>query len=472
MFFELKEKHSLGENPDFYNFTGMFGVLVCIPKNMEGGASENGDGPQDHLDGKGFFGPCVCRKKKGDEGGASLPAKPLVLKAFSGALAGHWNIKGWCPPLFDESGYKDAVSVNDEKIHLLSAAPDNESPEQKTLRNSERLRLCNETLSRIYRLYRFSCSDGVLRTFSDIQEMRAYQSGAPDKNAVKLLPTGTGDCCAPKLFGEAFSRGLVPVSLAEFYWNGGKGENSGKALTDCCSGPEFFPPCDEKCGFILPAILGLKILYRDKNIIVVEKPGGLLSVPGRGPKKQDCVVTRVQRLFPATIRQPAVHRLDMDTSGLMVLAFDEESHRALNAQFEGRSVHKTYIAVLDGLVREEGGRIELKHRVDIENRPVQIADDIYGRLAVTVWKRLRVWNLGGRTVTSILFTPQTGRTHQLRFASRYGLGSPIVGDNIYGISPMPCGREIRLLLHANYLCFTHPVNGKKMEFTSVPAFNY
>ena len=388
----------------------------------------------------GMFGALVCLDSAGNE---------VVLRAFSGSYDGAWNRDGWAPPLFDEEKYKAAILPNDKKIHELSEVPPNETPEQKSARDKERLALCNQTLEKIYSLYRFCCFDKKWRTFCDISNG-------------KLLPTGTGDCSAPKLLSEAFSKGLLPVSMAEFYWGKPNSRLEPK---------KFYPPCDEKCALILPAILGLKIIYRDQNILVVDKPSGLLSVPGRGEDKQDCVVTRAQKLFPSMIGQPSVHRLDMDTSGLMVLAFDEASHRALNAQFENRDVKKHYIAILDGVLKEEGGRVELKHRVDLENRPRQILDDVYGKLAVTEWKRLRVWTRrdaagNERKVTSVLFTPLTGRTHQLRVAAAFALGAPIVGDNLYG------KEEARLLLHACDLSFEHPVTGREMRFESPPPFQF
>ena len=388
----------------------------------------------------GMFGALVCLDASGNE---------LVLRAFSGSYDGKWKRDGWAPPLFDEEEYKAAILPNDKRIHELSQVPPNETADQKAARDKERLALCNQTLEKIYSLYRFCCFDKKWRTFGDISRQ-------------KLLPTGTGDCSAPKLLSEAFSKDLLPISLAEFYW--------GKPNTRLVP-KTFYPPCDEKCALILPAILGLEIIYRDQNILVVNKPSGLLSVPGRGEDKQDCVVTRAQRLFPKMIKQPSVHRLDMDTSGLMVLAFDEESHRALNAQFENRQVQKKYVAVLDGVVKDESGRVELKHRVDLENRPRQILDDQYGKLAVTEWKRLRVWTRRDsfgkeRKATSVLFEPHTGRTHQLRVAAAYALGAPIVGDNLYG------KEEERLLLHASELVFTHPATGQEMRFESQPSFSF
>ena len=401
----------------------------------------------------GVFGALVCLDEGGNE---------VVLRAFGGSYKGNWNVEGFAPPLFDEEKYKAAIIPNDKKIHELSVAPANESAAQKSARDKERLELCNQTLKKIYSLYRFCRFDKKWLTFDDIAEK-------------KLLPTGTGDCAAPKLLSQAFSLCLTPISLAEFYW----GKPNGRLVPK-----NFYPPCDEKCALILPAILGLKIIYRDQNILVVNKPSGLLSVPGRGPEKQDCVVKRAQKLFPKMIGQPAVHRLDMDTSGLMVLAFDDKSHRALNAQFEKRLVNKKYIAVLDGVVKEEAGRVELKHRVDLQNRPRQILDDVYGKLAISEWKRLRVWTrrdeMGKeRKATSVLFEPLTGRTHQLRVAAAMALGAAIVGDNLYGREGANSfgqgekpGSGERLHLHASDLAFEHPVTGERMEFHSEPGFSY
>lgn len=441
MICELKEKKTLCGSKAAFDFNGMFGALVC----------EDG----------------------------------TVLKAFSGALGGKWNVPGFVPPLFDEAAYNAAVQINDKRIHELSVAPQNEGEDECRARNQERLRLCNETLLRIYSLYKFTCADGIVRNFGDLAKALSFQRAHSGADGEKLLPTGTGDCCGPKLLSAAFSRGLVPVSLAEFFWNGGISRGDTDCKRDNKGGIVFYPPCDEKCALLLPSILGLKILYRDENILVVEKPSGLLSVPGRGEEKQDCVVSRMRRLFTETIMQPSVHRLDMDTSGLMVLAFDAESQRALSVQFQDGVIKKEYVAVLDGIPksalggideRTVGGRIELKFRLDVERRPYQIYDEENGKLGVTDWKRLRIWTMNGRKVTSVLFTPHTGRTHQLRLAaaSPRGLNAPIVGDNLYGRNQQEnCGaQKIRMMLHASYLSFTHPASGRKMEFRCEPEFQY
>ncbi len=187
-------------------------------------------------------------------------------------------------------------------------------------------------------------------------------------------------------------------------------------------------------------------------------------MPGRGPNKQDCVVNRVKKQFPNCIDQPAVHRLDMDTSGLMVLSLTPEAHRNLSMQFENRSVQKRYIAVLDGVVAGESGEINLPFRLDPDNRPYQVYDPVHGKWGVTKWKRIHIEDCK----TRVEFLPQTGRTHQLRLHSSHekGLRSPIVGDRLYGK-----GREgDQLMLHAYFLSFQHPENGEKLEYESAVPF--
>ncbi len=208
----------------------------------------------------------------------------------------------------------------------------------------------------------------------------------------------------------------------------------------------------------------INILHRERSFVVIDKPPGLLAVPGRGPDKQDCVVNRVKTLIPEMISQPAVHRLDMATSGLMVLAIDKGSHADLSRQFEQRQVGKKYVALLDGLVEGESGRIELRFRLNPDNRPYQVYDPVHGKLGITDWKKLGVEH----KLTRIEFTPITGRTHQLRLhaAHQMGLNTPIVGDNLYGN-----GQEgDRMLLHACSLVFHHPISGKVVQFKSMVPF--
>lgn len=208
----------------------------------------------------------------------------------------------------------------------------------------------------------------------------------------------------------------------------------------------------------------LDIIHVDASILVVNKPGDLLAVPGRGAGKQDCVVARALAMFPQMISQPAVHRLDLQTSGLMVLALDRQAHRHLSRQFQSHQVIKRYQAIVEKRIETAAGTITLPFRLDPENRPQQIYDPINGKEAVTLWRRIGAHPRGSR----IEFTPLTGRTHQLRVHSAHplGLGAAIVGDRLYG-----SGTEgERMLLHASFLSFNHPGHGRIVEFRCAPPF--
>ena len=213
--------------------------------------------------------------------------------------------------------------------------------------------------------------------------------------------------------------------------------------------------------------LEINVLHEDEFFVVVEKPSGMLSVPGRGEDKQDCVASRVRKLYPQCIEQPSVHRLDMDTSGLLVMALTTESHKILSRQFEQRLVKKRYIALLDGQLCESKGyegKIELAFRLDTDNRPYQIYDPVHGKMGETHWKILEK----NEETTKVEFTPITGRTHQLRVhsAHKLGLDLPIIGDPLYGNGKDPG----QLKLHAYTLAFSHPLTEEWLEFTCEPKF--
>lgn len=359
-------------------------------------------------------------------------------------------------------GDRDSMNCDDE----VSFAKDCGSKKNQNYIEeiNEKLRgLCNESLEKVEVLYDFACADGKIRSLKDI--CRTRLNG-------KFPPTGTGDCTAPKLLNYAFSHGLTPVSLAEMIFNNENPQEKSKSREI-----SLVAPCDTRCKIILPEILGLEILYRDDEIVVVNKQSGLLSVPGRGPEKFDSVETRLRRLFPSCIKQPAVHRLDMETSGLMILALTKEAHRKMNQEFENREVKKEYTALLDGILAKKGfpneGEMELYFRLDVENRPHQIWDSENGKKAVTQWKildveRYRAPDGTTRNATRVLFIPHTGRTHQLRLASAdiHGFGTPIIGDTLYG----KCEKGERLLLHASKIEFTHPGTGEKMILESKAPF--
>ena len=366
------------------------------------------------------------------------------------------------PPLASPEQIEKALSKNDAKIHELTEAiataviePKHGVPEpvegpQMQALIKQRTVLTDESLRKVFNLYEFTRFDGKKISLNEIIK----------EHKGRLPPTGTGDCCAPKLLSYAFEHGLTPISMDEVFY--------GRDTLKKKSGTSY-PPCDERCGYILPWILGLEILYRDSQLVVINKPSGLLSVPGRTPDKQDCVVSRLKKLFPHCIEQPSVHRLDMETSGLMVFALTREAHRNLSRQFEEGTVHKKYMALLDGTFNhnEYKGQLQLKFRLDVNNRPHQIYDEEYGKLGITEWKKegtvlYTAPDGSKRRTTKIIFTPKTGRTHQLRLAASdpHGFGIPIVGDTLYG----HCAPGERLMLHAFELEFKHPVSGKTMKF--------
>jgi len=208
----------------------------------------------------------------------------------------------------------------------------------------------------------------------------------------------------------------------------------------------------------------LEILHTDPAFVVVNKLSGMLAVPGRGPDKVDSVADRVRRMFPGCIDQPSVHRLDMDTSGLMVVALTKEAHRHLSRQFHERETRKKYIALLAGVLEQDEGTIELPFRLDVENRPIQIYDEVHGKMGITHWKKIAVEG----SYTRVEFVPVTGRTHQLRLHAYHekGLGVPIVGDPFYGTGTGPG----QMKLHACELSFAHPATGEEQTFRSEPAF--
>lgn len=202
----------------------------------------------------------------------------------------------------------------------------------------------------------------------------------------------------------------------------------------------------------------MRIVYESRRCVVVDKPSGLLSVPGKGPQKRDCAAARVRAMFPRASGPLTVHRLDMETSGLLLLALDAEAHRLLSGQFQRREVAKRYTAVLDGAPEGEEGTVTLRQRLDLDNRPMQILDDEQGKEAVTQWRLLERGEEGnGPARSRVEFEPRTGRSHQLRLAAATptrlgGLGAPIVGDSLYGDR----ASADRLMLHAERLAFVDP----------------
>ena len=210
------------------------------------------------------------------------------------------------------------------------------------------------------------------------------------------------------------------------------------------------------------------IVYQTGRFVAVDKPAGFLSVPGKGEANQDCVAARVRAMFPGATGPLTVHRLDMDTSGLLVLGLDEDAQRTLSMQFEARTVEKKYVALLGGdvpvRVGAREGEIRVPIRPDITRRPIQIVDDVHGRVAITRWRVIEV----RKGVTRVEFLPITGRSHQLRLHAAHvrGLGTPILGDPLYG-DPAAAPR---LMLHASFLAIDDPHTGNRVVVQSPPPF--
>ncbi|MGR3176451.1 MAG: RluA family pseudouridine synthase [Candidatus Anammoxibacter sp.] len=210
-----------------------------------------------------------------------------------------------------------------------------------------------------------------------------------------------------------------------------------------------------------PPTCDIKYIYEDDQIIIVDKPANLLSVPGKTPEGQDCLIHRVQQRFPEA---RIVHRLDFSTSGLMVIAQNRESHRELSRQFQDRETEKSYIATVYGHPEEESGNVNLPLRCDWERRPIQIVDHKQGKNAQTFWRIDKRFENSCRVV----LTPVTGRTHQLRVHMK-AIGHPILGDEFYA-HEAAFEMADRLCLHAKELIITHPTNNRRMTFSSDECF--
>jgi tRNA pseudouridine32 synthase/23S rRNA pseudouridine746 synthase len=284
-------------------------------------------------------------------------------------------------------------------------------------------------------------------------------------------PAGAGECAAPKLLHYAFQNDLKPIAMAEFWW--GQSPKS-----EVRKHQQFYPACTGKCEPILRHMLKdiplednpfknnpaegktLEIVYEDDYLTVVNKPAEFLSVPGKDIT--DSVWSRVKMLYPNASGPLVVHRLDMSTSGLLLIAKSATVYKNLQAQFIQRKVKKRYVALLDGNVNESKGVIDLPLRVDLDNRPNQIVCFDYGKPAKTEWEVLE--KRGNQTL--VHFYPITGRTHQLRVhaAHQLGLNTPIVGDDLYGT------KANRLHLHAESITFNHPVSKESITVTVAADF--
>ena len=355
---------------------------------------------------------------------------------------------------------KHLIKNWEEKVEKLQAKIAPAEEKIKTLK-SERHAKSAGIQQRLFEAYNFLNAKGETKDLLDIFAATALQKP----------PAAAGECAAPKLLHYAYKNNLAPIALAEFWW--GKSPKS-----EIRKHKNYYPACQGKCKPILGHMLqGLVVdenpmlqnpddtvqietVYEDDHILVINKPEGLLSVPGVNIK--DCVHSRIKEKYPKAKGPIIVHRLDMQTSGLMLIAKNKNAHKQLQKQFIERTIKKQYLALLDGIVEDDSGEINLPLRPDIEDRPRQLVCYEHGKPALTKYEVLERKN----KQTRIRFYPVTGRTHQLRVHSAHqlGLNTPIVGDDLYGKFAN------RLHLHAEYIEFRHPVTHKLMKVDVAPEF--
>lgn len=312
----------------------------------------------------------------------------------------------------------------------------------------------------LFEQYVFLNKDGKSKSLQEIFSL----------TALRKPPAAAGECAIPKLLQFAFLHGYKPIAMGEFWWGAAPKSEIRKHK-------HFYPACTGKCKPILEHMLEgmlidenpllltpekiseLEIVYSDESFVVVNKPAGLRSVPG--VTVQDSVYTRLKHILKDT--EPLiVHRLDMDTSGLLVVAKTLAAHKHIQRQFLKRTVKKRYTALLSKVIDQSEGEIDLPLCADLLNRPRQLVCFTSGKKSVTQWKVVERHD----SMTRIHFWPLTGRTHQLRMHSAHelGLNAPIVGDDLYGTA------SDRMYLHAAYIEFIHPVSKEKMSFAAKEGF--
>ncbi|WP_297892325.1 pseudouridine synthase [Shewanella sp.] len=371
----------------------------------------------------------------------------------------------------EKNQLRDIKHYWEQQINAISQALSQLTDKRDALRQ-ERKQLSAALQQKLFEQYRFLNIRGAEKSLNGIF-----------KGTVELTPpAGSGECAAPKLLHYAFKHGLKPLAIAEFWWGA-------PPKSEIRRHKQFYPACLRKCQPILGHMLqgldiddnpllinpaegkNVAILYQDDAMAIVNKPAEFLSVPGK--EIEDSVYARMRQAFPHATGPLIVHRLDMSTSGLMVIALTKEAHKQLQKQFIQRTVTKRYVALLDGIPdqmtaqvadQQTTGHISLPLRGDLDDRPRQLVCQEFGKVAQTHWELNHIDE--NTRQTRVYLSPKTGRTHQLRVhcAHTEGLNTPIVGDDLYG------RRANRLHLHADLLCLEHPVSREQLRFQVDPDF--
>jgi len=358
--------------------------------------------------------------------------------------------------------WADLIDQVQQKLTVLT--------DEISLIKSQRKRLSIKLQKKLFKQYRLLNSAGIEKDVIELFQNSPHQ----------IPPAGTGDCAAPKLLQYAFQHNVKPLAIAEFWW--GQPPKS-----EIRQHKKFYAACSGKCQPILTHMLEgmaiddnpllvnpaqgkeLEIVYQDNHIVVVNKPSEFLSVPGKNIA--DSVYLRIKQQFPLAVGSLIVHRLDMSTSGIMVLALTKRAQKKLQQQFINRTIKKRYVALLEkkleGKIEEKTeGDINLPLRGDFDDRPRQLVCFEHGKHAKTQWQIIGV--VDGKT--KLYLYPETGRTHQLRVhcAHYQGLNIPILGDDLYGNNRFDShsqkGKTQRLHLHAQKLTLSHPVTKEIMTF--------
>lgn len=365
------------------------------------------------------------------------------LAAYSGLLEGRNDWDYFVPPIFD------------------AQQPDGyfKTREREIMASEEHKQMSQELQTWLFHQYQLLNARSETKDLVDVWQ--DYHCSARIRSKFPLPPGGTGDCCAPKLLQYAYKEGLKPICMAEFWW----GESPKNLIRHH---EQFYPACRGKCLPVLTWMLqGLEVdpnpeenrstplepevVYEDEVVVVVNKPSGMLSMPGR--QTTYSVATWAQERWPGSM---VAHRLDMSTSGIILVAKTEEAYHALQEQFTERVVKKKYLAIVEGKPQEEHGVINLPLSSDPLNRPCQVVDHEHGKQAITEYRVLAT----AQGYTLLALWPHTGRTHQLRMhcAHHEGLDCPILGDELYG------RKAERLYLQAQAITFVHPSTNKRMHF--------
>ena len=365
------------------------------------------------------------------------------LAAYSGLLEGHNDWGYFVPPIFDAQQPNGYFKTREREI----------------MASEEHKQMSQELQTWLFHQYQLLNARGETKDLVDVWQ--DYHCSERIRRKFPLPPGGTGDCCAPKLLQYAYKEGLKPICMAEFWW----GESPKNLIRHH---EQFYPACRGKCKPVLTWMmqgldvdpspeetntshLGAEIVYEDEAVVVVNKPSGMLSMPGR--QETYSVATWAEERWPGSM---VAHRLDMSTSGIILVAKTEEAYHALQEQFTERVIKKKYFAIVEGIPKNEHGIVNLPLSSDPMNRPCQIVDYEHGKQAITEYRILTTRQ--GHTLLALW--PHTGRTHQLRMhcAHHEGLGCPILGDELYG------RKADRLYLQAQAITFVHPVTNKRMHF--------